>query len=265
MLRRRGGVFERLLHMDEQPVLVRFAEGSAGRVHFAAHAASRETACYGIQRMRFALGVDEDLRPFLRAHARDPMIGARCGAVPGCAWAVVRSPLRHWSFAICEQLIEYERAAAIQRRLLAALGRGWTPAEAHTAALRDMPATSRAGGHRAGATAVLRLGWRARSRSYAPRARWRAGVSICTPLSRGGLAAVARDPGHRRLDGRDARTAWTGPRRSAPGGRPRAAQARWSASQRRRPQGDCRGARGARAFSPYAPWAALAAAHMDAI
>ena len=69
MLRRRGGVLERLLHHGEQPVLVRVAQPAADRVLFGARAATREAAAHGIARMRFALGVDEDLRPFLRRFA----------------------------------------------------------------------------------------------------------------------------------------------------------------------------------------------------
>jgi len=139
MLRRRGGVLERLLHDGEQPVLVRFAETSPGVVLFGARAAGEPAALYGIERMRFALGIDEDPRPFLRAHARDPLIGRSLRRRP---WLRVQrrpQPFEALAWAICEQLIEYERAAAIQRRLLAALGRRWGAAVARDAALRDMP------------------------------------------------------------------------------------------------------------------------------
>jgi 3-methyladenine DNA glycosylase/8-oxoguanine DNA glycosylase len=49
-------------------------------------------------------------------------------------------PFEALAWAICEQLIEYERAAAIERRVVAALGRrslGW---DVSTSALRDVPA-----------------------------------------------------------------------------------------------------------------------------
>ena len=75
LLRRRGRVLERLLHDGEQPVLVRVAQPAGDRVLFGARAASREAALHGIARMRFALGVDEDLSPFLRRFAGDELIG----------------------------------------------------------------------------------------------------------------------------------------------------------------------------------------------
>ena len=62
VLRRRGGVLERLLHHGEEPVRVRVPQLSRGRVLLGALAASRaRPLSTGSQRMRFALGVDEDL------------------------------------------------------------------------------------------------------------------------------------------------------------------------------------------------------------
>jgi 3-methyladenine DNA glycosylase/8-oxoguanine DNA glycosylase len=140
MLRRRGGVLERLLHDGELPVLVRVAQPAHDRVVLAAHAPSEQAARYGIERMRFALGVDEDLRPFLRAFARDPLIGASVRRRPWLRVGRRPEPFEALAWAICEQLIDYERAAAIQRRLLAALGRRWAAADARGGAVRDMPA-----------------------------------------------------------------------------------------------------------------------------
>src|SRR6202035_4406004 len=57
MLRRRGGVLERLLHDGEEPVVVRIAQPAPDRVLFGARARTRTAAAYGIARMRFALGV----------------------------------------------------------------------------------------------------------------------------------------------------------------------------------------------------------------
>ena len=74
-LRHRGGVLERLLHHGDLPVLVRVAQPVPASVLFGARAVTREAARHGIERMRFALGVDEDVRPFMRAFARDPLIG----------------------------------------------------------------------------------------------------------------------------------------------------------------------------------------------
>ncbi len=142
LLRRRGGVLERLLHHQEEPVLVRVAQPAGDRVLFGARAATRTAAAYGIERMRFALGVDEDLRPFLRRFARDPLIGRSLLRRPWLRVGRRPEPFEALAWAICEQLIEYERAAAIERRLVAALGRrsvGWDGAES---TLRDLPAAS---------------------------------------------------------------------------------------------------------------------------
>ncbi len=138
MLRRRGGVLERLLHHEELPVLVRVAQTGPERVTFAARAATPAAAAYGIVRMRFALGVDEDLRPFLRANARDPLIGRSLRRRPWLRVARRPEPFEALAWAICEQLIEYERAAAIQRRIVAALGRSWAGAGVQLGP-RDLP------------------------------------------------------------------------------------------------------------------------------
>lgn len=123
LLRRRGGVLERLVHHDDEPVLVRVAQPAPDTVLLGATAASRAGAEYGVARMRFALGLDEDLGVFQRRFARDPLIGRSVRARP---WLRVRrrpEPFEALAWAICEQLIEYERAARIERRLLARLGR----------------------------------------------------------------------------------------------------------------------------------------------
>jgi 3-methyladenine DNA glycosylase/8-oxoguanine DNA glycosylase len=123
VLRCRSGVLERLLHHREAPVRVRVVQTSSGAVLFAASAPEEDAARYGIERMRFALGVDEDLSEFHRRFAHDPLIGRSVRARP---WLRVRrrpEPFEALAWAICEQLIEYERAAAIQRRMVRAFGR----------------------------------------------------------------------------------------------------------------------------------------------
>jgi 3-methyladenine DNA glycosylase/8-oxoguanine DNA glycosylase len=140
VLRRRGSVLERLLHHEQEPVLVRVAQTAPERVLFGARSRTRAAAAHGIARMRFALGVDEDLSVFQRRFARDPLIGRSLRRRP---WLRVRrrpEPFEALAWAVCEQLIEYERAAAIERRLVAALGRrsvGWDGSESR---LRDLPA-----------------------------------------------------------------------------------------------------------------------------
>jgi 3-methyladenine DNA glycosylase/8-oxoguanine DNA glycosylase len=139
MMRRRGGVLERLLHHERTPVLVRVAQTSPETVLFGAQAASREACAYGIERMRFALGVDEDLRPFLRGFAEDPLIGRSLRARPWLRVDRRPEPLESLAWAICEQLIEYERAAAIERRILRRLGRRWPDGAGADSGLRDLP------------------------------------------------------------------------------------------------------------------------------
>jgi 3-methyladenine DNA glycosylase/8-oxoguanine DNA glycosylase len=139
VLRRRGGVLERLLHRDGEPVLVRCAQTAPDRVMLGARARSREAAAHGIARMRFALGVDEDLSAFHRRFARDPLIGRSVRSRPWLRASRRPEPFEALAWAVCEQLIEYERAAAIERRLVARLGRrafGWDGA---ASPLRDLP------------------------------------------------------------------------------------------------------------------------------
>jgi 3-methyladenine DNA glycosylase/8-oxoguanine DNA glycosylase len=142
MLRRRGGVLERLVHRDSLPVLVRVAQPSPETVLFGAWAATRDAAAYGIERMRFALGVDDELRPFLRRFARDPLIGSSVRRRPWLRVGRRPDPFEALAWAICEQLIEYERAAAIERRVLGALGRRWVDRDGRDSGLRDLPAAA---------------------------------------------------------------------------------------------------------------------------
>ncbi|HEV3045740.1 MAG TPA: hypothetical protein VGY13_00125 [Solirubrobacteraceae bacterium] len=142
LVRRRAGVLERLLHHGEEPVVVRVAQPAPDRVLFGARAASRAAAVHGIRRMRFALGVDEDLRPFLRRFARDPLIGASVRGRPWLRCGRRPEPFEALAWAICEQLIEYERAAAIQRRMLAGLGRRAMDWDGNAGGLRDLPAAA---------------------------------------------------------------------------------------------------------------------------
>jgi 3-methyladenine DNA glycosylase/8-oxoguanine DNA glycosylase len=139
VVRRRAGVLERLLHDGDRPVVVRVAQPAPDMVLFGARAPTRSAAAYGIRRMRFALGVDEDLRGFLRAFARDPLIGRSLRARPWLrAWRQAE-PFEALAWAICEQLIESERAAAIERRLVAGLGRRGMDWDGVEGKLREPP------------------------------------------------------------------------------------------------------------------------------
>jgi 3-methyladenine DNA glycosylase/8-oxoguanine DNA glycosylase len=119
----RRGVLHRLLHHGEAPVAIRVAQTSENRVLFGARAASQELAEWGIERMRRALGIDADLRPFYERFRFDPLIGPAVRANPALRVAGRPDPFEALVWSICEQLIEYERAAVIERRLVARLGR----------------------------------------------------------------------------------------------------------------------------------------------
>jgi 3-methyladenine DNA glycosylase/8-oxoguanine DNA glycosylase len=141
VLRWREGVLERLLHYEHEPVHVRVVQTAPDSVLFGARSPSPDAARYGIERMRFALGVDDDLGGFYREFADDPLIGRSVRARP---WLRVRrrpEPFEALAWAICEQLIEYERAATIQRRIVAAMGPRWDGWEGCDCdrPLRDVP------------------------------------------------------------------------------------------------------------------------------
>jgi 3-methyladenine DNA glycosylase/8-oxoguanine DNA glycosylase len=139
VLRCRDGVLERLLHRDGEPVHVRVAQTAPDAVLFGARSRDIEAARYGIERMRFALGVDDDLSGFYSEFASDPLIGRSVRARP---WLRARrrpEPFEALAWAICEQLIEYERAAGIQRRIVASMGPRWMGWDGCERPLRDVP------------------------------------------------------------------------------------------------------------------------------
>jgi DNA-3-methyladenine glycosylase II len=123
LARIRGGVLHRLLHCGADPVVIRVAQVGPDRVLFGAQADRRDVAEWGIERMRAALGVDQDLRPFYERFRSDPLIGAAVRSHPSLRPHGRPDAFEALAWAVCEQLIEYERAAAIQRRLVARLGR----------------------------------------------------------------------------------------------------------------------------------------------
>jgi 3-methyladenine DNA glycosylase/8-oxoguanine DNA glycosylase len=140
VLKVRRGVIHRLLHhgADDEPVVVRVAQAARDRVLFGAASEDPTAAAWGIERMRFALGVDDDLRPFHDRFRDDPLIGAAVRTNPTVRLRRRPEPFEALAWAVTEQLIEYVRAAAIQRRIVARLGRHC----AHSG-LRDLPSAAR--------------------------------------------------------------------------------------------------------------------------
>ena len=130
----RNGIVHRLLHHGEEPVVVRVAQLAPDRVLFGAQADSEEAAAWAIERMRFALGVDDDLRAFHERFRDDPLIGGAVRANPALRLRRRPEPFEALAWAVTEQLIEYVRAAAIQRRIVARLGR-----RCARSGLRDLP------------------------------------------------------------------------------------------------------------------------------
>jgi DNA-3-methyladenine glycosylase II len=122
LLRRRGAALQRLLRVGGEPVLVGIVQPAPDRVLFAARAATPEAAREGIARMRFATSVDDDLRPFYDRFANDPVIGKAVRSRPALRVRRKPSPWEALVAAITEQLIEFERAVTIQRRLNAVYG-----------------------------------------------------------------------------------------------------------------------------------------------
>jgi 3-methyladenine DNA glycosylase/8-oxoguanine DNA glycosylase len=132
--RRRDGGLERLLHVEGLPAIVRVGQPARDRVVLVAGADSPDVAEEAVRRMRFALGVDDDLRPFYERFRSDPLIGRSVRARPHLRVIRRPDPFEALAWAICEQLIEIERATAIQRRIVARLGR-----RCPTTGLRDLP------------------------------------------------------------------------------------------------------------------------------
>jgi DNA-3-methyladenine glycosylase II len=155
-MRIEGGVATRLLHVGGSPVLTRAWQPAADRVVLRAEAvdpASVAAPCpasplplraagpaqleLAIERMRFALGVDEDLGEFHRRFRGDPLLGPLLRRRPHFRPRRRPWPWEALAWAIVKQLIEWERAARIQRRIV---GRWGLRLGREHEALRDVPA-----------------------------------------------------------------------------------------------------------------------------
>lgn len=133
VMRHRNGVLARVITVDGDPVVVS-AWPCGGAVRFRAEARTRAAAYRANDRMRFALGVDHDLAGFHRRFWRDPLLGPMLRRKPWLRPMRRPEPFEALAWAVCEQLIDGGRAAAIERRLV--FGHGPTcPA----GELRDVP------------------------------------------------------------------------------------------------------------------------------
>jgi 3-methyladenine DNA glycosylase/8-oxoguanine DNA glycosylase len=136
ILRRRRGALVRVLHRDGQAALAA-AWPTAGAVRIRAEAPTADTAGWAIERMRFALGVDHDVRPFQRAFRADPLLGPVIRRKPWIRPIRRPEPFEALAWAITEQLIDSERAVRIQRALTWRWGR-----RSACGTLRDAPAAA---------------------------------------------------------------------------------------------------------------------------
>ncbi len=172
VVRSREKVAERLLHVGDRPVRARWWRTREGYVQIRAESvepasvdhpisvadapppdevppAGESELGIAIERMRFALAVEDDMEEFFQTFKRDPLLGPAIHHTP---W--VRPRRRPWPWealcwAITAQLIQASRAAEIQRRIV----RRWAPRHLpadHTAPkrrrdpwpLRDVPSAA---------------------------------------------------------------------------------------------------------------------------
>jgi 3-methyladenine DNA glycosylase/8-oxoguanine DNA glycosylase len=155
VMRAERGILSRFLQVEGCPVLIRAWEPGKGRVALRAdpldpesvaapaHAVAgpvREAGAaelgLALERMRFALGVDDDLSELYRRFRRDPLLGPLLRRRPH-----LRPRRRPWPWealvwAVVKQLIESGRAARIQRRMVGRWGLRLGPGRE---GLRDVP------------------------------------------------------------------------------------------------------------------------------
>jgi 3-methyladenine DNA glycosylase/8-oxoguanine DNA glycosylase len=122
--RRRGVVVTRLICLDDHSVVVHAWQRDSGEVVLrAAGVAPRDALRAAIERVRFMIGVDDDLSGFYAAFKGDELIGPAMLRKP---WTRPRRRPTPWEAlygAIAGQLIEASRAAQIERRMV----RRWGP------------------------------------------------------------------------------------------------------------------------------------------
>ena len=146
LTRVRGAVVHRLVPgLEHEPVHVRVAQTGAEAVLIGARAPTRASAHAAIRRTRFALAVDDDLRPFHVLFRHDPLIGAKLRTQRTYRPFRQPDPFIALAWTIVEQKILFGEAAAIIRRIVYRLGRAdaetglWFPPDAAALAAATSP------------------------------------------------------------------------------------------------------------------------------
>jgi 3-methyladenine DNA glycosylase/8-oxoguanine DNA glycosylase len=116
-----GGALVRVVYAEGEAAVVR-AWAAGGAVRFRAEAPTRAAAQAAVERMRFALGTDHDLGEFHRRFRRDELISPVIRRRPWLRPRRRPEPFEALAWAVCEQLIEARRAAAIERQIVRRLG-----------------------------------------------------------------------------------------------------------------------------------------------
>ena len=121
VLQRREGALMRAVEAEGETAVVR-AWVAGGAVRFRAEAPTHDSAAAAIERMRFALGTDHDLRAFHRRFVRDPLVGPVIRRRPWLRPRRRPEPFEALAWAVCEQLIDSRRASGIERSIVRRLG-----------------------------------------------------------------------------------------------------------------------------------------------
>jgi 3-methyladenine DNA glycosylase/8-oxoguanine DNA glycosylase len=117
----RRGALTRVVHAEGDAAVVR-AWAAPGCVRFRAEARSRGAALAATERMRFALGTDHDLGDFHRRFRFDRLVGPVVHRRPWLRPRRRPEPFEALAWAVCEQLIDAQRAARIERTIVRRLG-----------------------------------------------------------------------------------------------------------------------------------------------
>ena len=141
MARLRGEVLTRALHVEGEPVIVHAWQRRGGEAAIRAEGADRERRERAIERVRFALGVDDDLSGFYAEFKRDPLLGPAIRRRPWLRPARRPFAWEAFAWAVTEQLIESSRAARIQRRIVRRWGRR-VAGRGERSPLRDVPSAA---------------------------------------------------------------------------------------------------------------------------